>query len=103
MILARRRCLSRLIRKRIEGQAWLIDVLARPSDYPAKRIDELVPQYWKTACNTTVAFTNVYLSLGCPCTLRVCPSYRPQEVLTAAEARQLAGRGIASREPGHGR
>jgi transposase len=32
----------------IDPQAWLADVLARISDHPAKRLDELLPWNWKT-------------------------------------------------------
>src|SRR5438105_967178 len=32
----------------VDPQAWLADVLARLQDYPAKRIDELLPWSWKT-------------------------------------------------------
>ena len=31
----------------VDPQAWLADVLARLPDYPAKRIDELLPWNWK--------------------------------------------------------
>ena len=33
----------------IDPQAWLADVLARIADYPALRINELLPWYWKIA------------------------------------------------------
>jgi transposase len=33
----------------VDPQAWLADVLARLQDYPAKRIDELLPWNWKQA------------------------------------------------------
>jgi transposase len=32
----------------VDPQAWLADVLARLPDYPAKRIDDLMPWHWKT-------------------------------------------------------
>jgi transposase len=31
----------------IDPQAWLADVLARLQDYPAKRIDDLLPWNWR--------------------------------------------------------
>ncbi len=31
----------------IDSQAWLADVLARTAEYPAQRLDELLPWYWK--------------------------------------------------------
>jgi transposase len=33
----------------VDPQAWLADVLARLPDHPAKRIDALLPWYWKAA------------------------------------------------------
>ena len=30
----------------VDPQAWLADVLAKPPDHPAKRIDELLPWRW---------------------------------------------------------
>jgi hypothetical protein len=30
----------------VDPQAWLTDVLARPQDHPARRIDELLPWNW---------------------------------------------------------
>jgi transposase len=33
----------------VDPLAWLTDTLARLQDYPAKRIDELLPWNWKTA------------------------------------------------------
>ena len=43
----------------IDPQAWLADVLARISDHPAKRLDELLPWNWKTgrqgsSCGLTI-------------------------------------------------
>jgi transposase len=31
----------------VDPQTWLIDVLARLQDHPARRIAELLPWYWK--------------------------------------------------------
>ena len=39
----------------IDPQAWLADVLARIADYPALRINELLPWYWKTAQDQAAA------------------------------------------------
>ena len=39
----------------IDPQAWLADVLARISDHPAKRLDELLPWNWKTAVKAAAA------------------------------------------------
>jgi len=39
----------------IDPQAWLADVLARIADYPALRINELIPWYWKTAQDQAAA------------------------------------------------
>jgi transposase len=39
----------------INPQAWLADVLARIADYPALRINELLPWYWKPAQDQTAA------------------------------------------------
>jgi transposase len=39
----------------INPQAWLADVLARTADYPALRINELLPWYWKPAQDQTAA------------------------------------------------
>ena len=35
----------------IDPQAWIAHVLARLSDHPAKRIDELLPWNWKAGQN----------------------------------------------------
>jgi transposase len=34
----------------IDPQAWLSDVLSRLPDHPAKRIAQLAPWGWKSAC-----------------------------------------------------
>jgi transposase len=39
----------------INPQAWLADVLARIADYPASRLEELLPWYWKTTRNQAAA------------------------------------------------
>ena len=39
----------------INPQAWLADVLARIADYPALRLNELLPWYWKPAQDQAVA------------------------------------------------
>jgi transposase len=39
----------------VDPQAWLADVLARLQDYPAKRIDELLPWSWKTGRTSLAA------------------------------------------------
>ena len=39
----------------INPQAWLADVLARIADYPALRLDELLPWYWKPAQDQAAA------------------------------------------------
>jgi transposase len=39
----------------IDPQAWLADVLARLPDYPAKRINELLPWSWGTVYQAAVA------------------------------------------------
>jgi len=39
----------------VDPQAWLADVLARIADYPALRINELLPWYWKTAQDQAAA------------------------------------------------
>ncbi len=39
----------------VDPLAWLADVLARIQDYPAKRIDELLPWNWTTARQQRVA------------------------------------------------
>ena len=31
----------------VDPQAWLADVLARIADYPARRLDELLPWNWR--------------------------------------------------------
>jgi transposase len=31
----------------VDPQAWLADVLSRIADYPAQRIDELLPWNWR--------------------------------------------------------
>jgi transposase len=33
----------------VDSQAWLADVLARIADYPARRLDELLPWGWEGA------------------------------------------------------
>ncbi len=33
----------------VDPLAWLTDVLAHLQDYPARRIDELLPWHWRTA------------------------------------------------------
>jgi transposase len=33
----------------IDPRAWLADVLARIADHPVKRLDELLPWYWREA------------------------------------------------------
>lgn len=39
----------------VDGQAWLADVLARLPDYPARRINELLPWNWKPTSSVTQA------------------------------------------------
>ena len=39
----------------INPQAWLADVLARIADYPALRLNELLPWYWKPALDQAAA------------------------------------------------
>jgi transposase len=38
----------------VDPKAWLADVLARLSDHPAKRVDELMPWNWRTAVPAAV-------------------------------------------------
>ncbi len=33
----------------VDPQAWLADVLARIAEYPARRLDDLLPWNWKPA------------------------------------------------------
>ena len=39
----------------INPQAWLADVLALIADYPALRLNELLPWYWKPVQGQAVA------------------------------------------------
>ena len=40
----------------VDPRAWLADVLARISDHPASRLDEMLPWHWKRAASeVTVA------------------------------------------------
>ena len=39
----------------VEPRAWLADVLARISDHPASRLDELLPWHWKRAASEVTA------------------------------------------------